>query len=445
MASLLSTNPLSLPIKPIPFLHSHKPSPLLFSPPTTTKPTLLAYAASSPPLSTTTPNQINEDPTSHTEPPLVCCFGAAQREFIPMVRVSDRRMHPDQYSDWKMLHWDPPEFARAPGGPVSNVAMGLARLGGRVAFMGKLGDDDFGMDLMYELNKEKVQTRAVEMSEGVKTGTSYMKLEFRDREDGKGKKLVAETVKDCAEDSFLESDINVDVLKEARMFHFNSEALLTPWMHSTLFKAMNISKSFGGDIFFDPNLPLPLWKSRDETLDLIKPAWLQSNIIEVSRHELEFLLDEPYFVRKRTVPPQYYAESVELMKTYNRDYYHYTKDDLAPLWHDGIKLLIVTHGTLRIHYYTQEFDGFVIGTEDAILAPSTCDRSGSGDAIVAAVMRKLVILPEMYKNQDLLERQLRFAVAAGISSQWTNGAIRGLPTENAAQNLKEQVYIPSLW
>lgn len=216
-------------------------------------------------------------------------------------------------------------------------------------------------------------------------------------------------------------------------------------MKSALFKAINISKKFGGDIFFDPNLPLPLWKSRAETLDLVMPAWLESDIIEVSRHELEFLLNEPYFIRKRLVPPQYYAESAELAKSVNRDYYHYTKDDLAPLWHDGIKLLIVTHGTLRIHYYTQEFDGYVIGTEDALVAYSTCDRSGSGDAIVAAVMRKLLVLPEVYKNQDLLERQLRFAVAAGIIAQWTNGAIRGFPTESAATNLKEQVYIPSMW
>ncbi|RXH73563.1 hypothetical protein DVH24_016385 [Malus domestica] len=45
-------------------------------------------------------------------PPLVCCFGAAQNEFVPTVRVSDNRMHPDIYSQWKMLQWDPPD---APG------------------------------------------------------------------------------------------------------------------------------------------------------------------------------------------------------------------------------------------------------------------------------------------------------------------------------------------
>ncbi|KAM1038113.1 hypothetical protein ACFX13_033573 [Malus domestica] len=59
----------------------------------------------------------------YDDPPLVCCFGAAQKEFVPTVRVSDNPMHPDIYSQWKMLQWDPPEFVRAPGGSPSNVAI----------------------------------------------------------------------------------------------------------------------------------------------------------------------------------------------------------------------------------------------------------------------------------------------------------------------------------
>ena len=105
----------------------------------------------------------------------------------------------------------------------------------------------------------------------------------------------------------------------------------------------------------------------------------------------------------------------------------------------------MTDGTLRIHYYSPSFDGVVIGTEDVLITPFTCDRTGSGDAVVAAIMRKLTSCPEMYEDEDVLERQLRFAVAAGIISQWTIGSVRGFPTESATQNLKEQVYVPSMW
>ncbi|KAL0904053.1 hypothetical protein M5K25_026126 [Dendrobium thyrsiflorum] len=378
----------------------------------------------------------------YESPPLVCCFGAAQREFVPTVRVSERRMHPDQYSSWKGLQWNPPEFVRAPGGSPSNVAISHVRLGGRAAFMGKVGDDDFGNDLVYKMNMEKVQTRAVKIDPAVSTAASYMRIGFRD--DGNRRRMVADTVKACAEDSFLSSEIDVAVLKEARILHFTSQVLLSPTMQPALFRAIKWSRKFDSRIFFDLNLPLPLWNSRDETKELIKRAWEESDLIEVTRQELEFLLDEEYYEKKRNYRPQYYSESYEQTRKI-RDYYHYTPEEIAPIWHDRIKILLVTDGTLRIHYYTPKFDGAVVGTEDVLITPFTCDRTGSGDAVVAAVMRKLTIHPEMYEDQDFLERQLRFAVAAGIISQWTIGAVRGFPTESATQNLKEQVYVPSMW
>ncbi|KAL1539515.1 Fructokinase-like 1, chloroplastic [Salvia divinorum] len=374
----------------------------------------------------------------YLDPPLVCCFGAAQKEFVPTVRVAPEQMHPDIYSQWKMLQWNPPEFSRAPGGPPSNVAISHVRLGGRAAFMGKVGKDDFGEELVLMMNKEKVQTRGVKLDEATRTACSYMKIKF---EEGK---MSAENVKECPEDSLLVSEINLAVLKEARIFHFTSQVLISTSMRSTLFKAIAWTKKFGGLVFFDLNLPLPLWKSRDETREVIKEAWEKADIIEVTKQELEFLLDEEHYERKRNYTPQYYAESYEQTKQ-RRDYYHYTCEELLPLWHDGLKFLFVTDGTLRIHYYTPSFDGAVVGTEDVLITPYTCDRTGSGDAVVAGIMRKLTTQPEMFESRDVLERQLRFAISAGIISQWTIGAVRGFPTESAAQNLKEQVYVPSMW
>ncbi|RZC92188.1 hypothetical protein C5167_000040 [Papaver somniferum] len=375
----------------------------------------------------------------YEQPPLICCFGAAQKEFVPSVRKSEIQMHPDIYSTWKNLQWDPPEFVRAPGGPPSNVAIAHVRLGGRAAFMGKVGDDDFGQELVLTMNKENVQTRGVKFdSQGARTGAAYMKIKF---EDGK---MKAETIRESAEDSLLSTELNISVLKEARIFHFNSEVITSPKMESALYRAIALSRKYGGLVFFDLNLPLPLWTSRDETRLAIKKAWDHADIIEVTKQELEFLLDEDHYERRRKYKPQYFSQTFEQTKN-RRDYYHYTRDEISPLWHDGIKFLFVTDGTLRIHYYTPSFDGVVVGTEDVLITPFTCDRTGSGDAVVAGIMRKLTTTPEMFENQDVLERQLRFAIAAGIIAQWTIGAVRGFPSESATQNLKEQVYVPSMW
>ncbi|KAM7265711.1 hypothetical protein ACFE04_003394 [Oxalis oulophora] len=386
--------------------------------------------------------EIDDFEIPYNATPLICCFGSVKKEFLPTVRVHDNQMHSDMYSQWKMLQWDPPEFGRAPGGPASNVAISHVRLGGRAAFIGKVGGDEFGEELVVMMNKDKVDTRGVkvEEEEGGKTACSLMKVKFDDN-DGR---LKMEVVKEAAEDSFLSSELNLSILKEARMFHFNSEVLTSPTMQSTLFEALALAKKFGSLIFFDLNLSMPLWRSRDETREILKKAWNEADIIEVSRQELEFLLDEKYYERKRQYKPQYYSENFEQTKN-RRDYYHYTPEEISPLWHDKLKFLFVTDGTLRIHYYTSSFHGLIVGTEDVLITPFTCDRTGSGDAIVAGIMRKLTSCPEMYEDQDVCERQLRFAIAAGIISQWTIGAVRGFPTESATQNLKEQVYVPSMW
>lgn len=365
-------------------------------------------------------------------PPLVCCFGEAINEFVPNVKVSDKREHPDIYSRWKMLQWRPPEFARALSGPSYNMAIALARQGCRVAFMGKVGDDVYGRELVHTLNTNKVQTRGVRFDSQVRTGVSHLNLSY---ENGKAKMSC---VQPSAENSLFESEINVDILKEARMFHFTASILTVEPMRSSLFTALGFSKSFGGDIFFDLNLPLPLWMSREHTWSIIKDAWFQANFIEVTKHELEFLLGEENCKHR---PPQYASSTVKELRAF-RDEYHYTRSELEPVWHDNLKMLIVTDGTFVIHYYTPEFDGEVLGVEDVIVAAYTCDRAGSGDAIVAAIIRKLNLQPELYNDREVLPKALRFAISAGIIAQWTPGSTKGLPTESASQNLTEQIYRP---
>lgn len=147
----------------------------------------------------------------YEDPPLICCFGAVQKEFVPTVRVHDNPMHPDIYSQWKMLQWDPPEFVRAPGGPPSNVAISHVRLGGRAAFMGKVGKDDLGDELVLMMNKERVQTRAVKFDSISKTACAKVKIKL---ENGK---MCAEIMKESAEDSLRSSELNLSVLKEVTL------------------------------------------------------------------------------------------------------------------------------------------------------------------------------------------------------------------------------------
>lgn len=169
------------------------------------------------------------------------------------------------------------------------------------------------------------------------------------------------------------------------MFQFTSISLMYDPLRSTLMSSIDAARKGGSEIFFDVNLPLPYWKSRETTWNTIEKAWKKSTMIEVTKQELEFLLGEELYEKKRLRQSVYFSKSVDEMKqiTSGREEYHYMPEELAQLWHKNLRILFVTDGTWRIHYYTPSFHGSVAGTEDVLVTPFSCDRTGSGDAVIA--------------------------------------------------------------
>ncbi|XP_058070495.1 fructokinase-like 2, chloroplastic [Magnolia sinica] len=362
--------------------------------------------------------QGGEDDISFTYgwPPLVCCFGAAQHSFIPSGRPANRLINHDIHETKKDMLWSPPKFVRAPGGSSSSVALALASLGGRVTLMGKLGDDEYGQALLYHLNVNNVQTRSVKVDGSRFTALSYMKITRRG-----GFKLTC--VKPSAEDCLLSSEINIDVLKEAKMFYFNSSSLLDENMRSTTMQAIEISKKFGGVIFFDLNLPFPLWHSNEETKAFIDHAWNSADIIEVTKQELEFLCG---------IKP---SETFDTKDNDRSKFVHYKPDVIKPLWHENLKVLFVTNGTSKLHYYTDKVNGAVLGMEDAPITPFTCDMSASGDAIVAAIMRMLTVQPHLATDEGYLKHMIKYAISCGVTDQWLVGRTLGFPPKGETEGM----------
>ncbi|PKA64933.1 Fructokinase-2 [Apostasia shenzhenica] len=351
---------------------------------------------------------------TYSWPPLVCCFGAAKHLFIPSGRPANRLIDHEIHESMKDMFWTPAKLVRAPGGSPSSVAIAHASIGGRVAFMGKLGDDEYGEIILYHLNVNNVQTRAIKIDSSRHTGLSYMKLSKRGG-------LRASSVKTCAEDSFLSSEINIDVLKEAKMFYFSSSSLLDQTMRSTTMEAIKIFKKFGGVIFFDLNLPLPLWKSSRETNLFIQEAWKFADFIEVTKQEFEFLCGiEP-------------METFDTKDNAKSKFIHHKEEVVKQMWHDNLKVLFLTNGTSKVHYYTLKNNGFVRGMEDAPITPFTGDMSVSGDAMVAALMKMLTVQPHLVTNKGYLEHMLKYAINCGIIDQWSLARILGFPPKEGAE------------
>lgn len=349
-------------------------------------------------------------------PPLVCCFGAAQHAFVPSGRPANRLINHEIHESMKDALWSPEKFVRSPGGSAGSVAIALATLGGKVAFMGKLADDDYGQAMLYYMNVNKVQTRSVRIDSKRATAVSLMKI-------GKRSRLKMSCVKSCAEDSLTRSEINVDVLKEAKMFYFNTHPLLDRNMRSTTLQAIKISKHFGGVVFYDLNLPMPLWHSREETMMFIQRVWNLADIIEVTKQELEFLCG---------ITP---SEEFDTKNNARSKFVHYEPEVVAPLWHENLKILFVTNGTSKIHYYTKELNGAVLGMEDAPITPFTSDMSASGDGIVAALMRMLTVQPDLLTDKGYLEHSIKYAIDCGVIDQWILGRVRGFPPDEDIEDI----------
>ncbi|XP_020588390.1 fructokinase-like 2, chloroplastic [Phalaenopsis equestris] len=206
---------------------------------------------------------------------------------------------------------------------------------------------------------------------------------------------------------------------QGKMFYFNSSSLLAQSTRLTTMEAIRISKKYGGLIFFDLNLPLPLWKSRTETNLFIEEAWNAADIIEVTKQELEFLCGiEP-------------TEKFDTKDNEKSKFTHYKHEVVKQLWHDDLKVLFVTNGTSKVHYYTINDNGFVRGMEDAPITPFTSDMSVSGDALVAGLMRMLTVQPHLITNKGYLEHMIKYAINCGVIDQWLLARLVGFPPKES--------------
>ena len=83
--------------------------------------------------------------------------------------------------DSVVLAWSQHTFA---GGSAANVAVGLARLGCRTGFVGKLGDDEHGRWLAQVFASEGVDTRALIVERGAATASCFIAV------DGQGERMI---------------------------------------------------------------------------------------------------------------------------------------------------------------------------------------------------------------------------------------------------------------
>ncbi|KAK4719679.1 hypothetical protein R3W88_018017 [Solanum pinnatisectum] len=289
-----------------------------------------------------------------------------------------------------------PGFLKAPGGAPANVAIAVTRLGGKSAFVGKLGDDEFGQMLAGILKTNGVQAEGINFDKGARTALAFVTL----RADGEREFMF---YRNPSADMLLTPDeLNLDLIRSAKVFHYGSISLIVEPCRSAHLKAMEVAKEAGALLSYDPNLRLPLWSSEEEARKQIKSIWNYADVIKVSDVELEFLTG---------------SNKID-------------DESAMSLWHPNLKLLLVTLGEKGCNYYTKKFHGSVGGFH-----VKTVDTTGAGDSFVGALLTKIVDDQAILEDEARLKEVLRFSCACGAITTTKKGAIPALPTESEALTL----------
>src|SRR5690625_2701899 len=155
-----------------------------------------------------------------------------------------------------------PLFSRQLAGAESNVAIGLARLGKKVGWISKVGDDEFGKYLVSTIRGEGVDTSMVKRSSSSNTGLcikeNYSPNKFN----------ILYYRNNSAASKLTTDDLNENYISQAKVLHLTG---ITPALSESCNLATNyalkIARRNNMIISFDPNIRLKLW-----TVETFKPV-----------------------------------------------------------------------------------------------------------------------------------------------------------------------------
>lgn len=291
-------------------------------------------------------------------------------------------------------------FERNPGGAPANVLACISKLGGRTAFIGKVGDDMFGHYLSDTLRKYNIDTTGLKFCTESKTTLAFVQL------DQSGDRSFSFYRNPGADTMLLPSDINYDLIRNSRVFHFGSLSLTDEPAKSATLAALKFAKENKCIISFDPNLRPPLWKSLSHAYEEITSVIGFSHILKISEEELEFI----------TGKKDLEEGSAQLYNLY------------------GIPVILVTKGAKGCFFRLKD----KTGSRPAFSVCKTIDTTGAGDAFLGGFLfsllsRNMGSLAEL--NLNLLEQFTEFANAVASISTERKGAIPAMPTLGQVKEL----------
>lgn len=279
-------------------------------------------------------------------------------------------------------------FEACPGGAPCNVLAMLNKLGKKTAFIGKVGNDQFGKLLKSTIEEIGIESKALLLDDEVHTTLAFVHT-FPD-----GDRDFSFYRNPGADMMLTEKDVDYEMIEQSKVFHFGTLSMTDEPVRGATKKALDVAKEAGCLISFDPNLRPPLWKSLDMAKEMMEYGFGYCDILKISDNEIQFVsgmedYDEgiQYLIEKYNIPLIF----LTLGKDGSRAYYK------------GIRI-------------TQP--GFEV---------ETVETTGAGDTFCGSVLSKIIEKSLDSLTEKDLEEILVFANAAAALVTTRKGAINSMP------------------
>lgn len=197
------------------------------------------------------------------------------------------------------------QFTLELAGAETNVAIGLARLGLRVGWVSKVGNDAFGKFIIERLKSENVDIRQIKIDDHYPTGFQLKAKAI------KGDPEVQYFRKGSAASQLQIADFSEAYFRSAKHMHLTGIPLaISKQARSFAWHALSFMKRNGRTVSFDPNLRPSLWNSQAEMVKEINAAAFQANYVLPGITEGEILTG---YTDPRDIASFYLEKGVELV------------------------------------------------------------------------------------------------------------------------------------
>ena len=186
------------------------------------------------------------------------------------------------------------------------------------------------------------------------------------------------------------------MLKSCRIFHFGSLSLTDEPVRTATHRAIELARSGGAIISYDPNLRPPLWDSDAQAKEQIEWGLAQCDVLKIADNEVEFLLGTTDFDNGAA-----------------------TLKERFP----NIRLLNITAGADGSHSYYGGLHAFEPGCK----LGGVIETTGAGDTFCASVLHFVLCHGLDGLTEQQLHEMLRFANAAAYLVTTKRGAIKSMP------------------